>query len=519
MDLRSNFEINLHNDLIIKSSDQLTEGLFRWPSSVQIAKDRASLFQNFQNKIKNDNSFEDCVKENLIKVSISQEKLGPLLRPSSETEKESYSQVCFTGSPWSLLNAIPLALTILSFYKSWIVPSMSIMFPLISFILPFIMLKAFFNIPITINEYMSLMGRIWNGQGLPKTPEELRNPPPVSTDAASRLKQIIQNGWTLFTLGQSLWQPLQQAKHFRKIDKECAEMGGAIIELREAAIKLAGVCEGFIPRWFSKWIERCPASPRQAFAFLIENPFWLRHTLRVLGRLDILFTLASRSDVAPCEFVKGCAPVLMLKDFGDPSIPMDSRVTSSICLGKKKANHHVIVTGPNKGGKSSFMRGVLTNVRLAHTFGCCFAAKAQMSYFGWIADGLRLDDLPGKESMFEREVGFAAGVLKKAEGSEGGKGQAPGLVLYDELFHSTNPPDATRASNLFCSRLWKTQSCLSIISTHVYSLAREAPSSVKRLCLASWKDEKGKYTFSYTVKKGICEVSSVDLLLKQFNML
>jgi DNA mismatch repair ATPase MutS len=169
------------------------------------------------------------------------------------------------------------------------------------------------------------------------------------------------------------------------------------------------------------------------------------------------------------------------------------------------------------------MRGVLLNVRLAHTFGCCFAGKAQMSYFSWIADGLRLDDLPGKESMFEREVGFASGVLKKADAEPVGEGKAStkgfGLVLYDELFHSTNPPDATRTSNLFCSRLWKSSSCLSIVSTHVYSLAREAPPSVKRLCLASWKDEKGKYTFSYTVKKGICEVSSVDLLLKQFGLL
>jgi hypothetical protein len=49
-------------------------------------------------------------------------------------------------------------------------------------------------------------------------------------------------------------------------------------------------------------------------------------------------------------------------------------------------------------------------------------------------------------------------------------------------------------------------------------LAEQAPEQVQKLCLASWKKEN-KYKFSYKVQKGICEVSSVDLLLKQFGLL
>jgi len=57
---------------------------------------------------------------------------------------------------------------------------------------------------------------------------------------------------------------------------------------------------------------------------------------------------------------------------------------------------------------------------------------------------------------------------------------------------------------------------LSLVSTHVYCLAHEAPESVKKICLASWKLPNGKYRFSYQAQKGICEVSSVDVLLKQY---
>ena len=136
-----------------------------------------------------------------------------------------------------------------------------------------------------------------------------------------------------------------------------------------------------------------------------------------------------------------------------------------------------------------------------------------MTHFDWIADGLRLVDTPGEQSMFEKEVAFTSGILQKIKATP----LAKGLVLYDEIFHSTNPPDATRASQLFCSELWKHRNCLSLISTHVYSLAREAPpTSVKQLCLGTWVNAKGEYSFSYKLHRGVCTISSVDLLLKQF---
>jgi len=112
--------------------------------------------------------------------------------------------------------------------------------------------------------------------------------------------------------------------------------------------------------------------------------------------------------------------------------------------------------------------------------------------------------------MFEREVSFSAGIVHK----KGGRG----LILYDEIFHSTNPPDAIRASDIFCKSLWSKTNCLSIVSTHVYSLARAAPDCVKKVCLAAWNTD-GKFDFSYTAQKGICEVSSVDLVLGQYRLL
>ena len=507
-------EDTLIKTLAIKNpftQEQVYEGIAKWPKTLQTCLKRSQTFNSLQLTL---NSSSQAVKENsaltLETISEAAATLEPLLRTSTDVEKEGYDQVCFQGSPWSAINSIPFALVILSIFKSYIVPAFSILLPLLSWILPYILLKVIYNIPITFTEYMKILWRMWNGQAMPANPADLLNPPPAApVDAVTRLKQLAQNGWTIFTLGQALWQPIQQARHYMRLEKDCLALGAAIITVKESASFLINKWGMWMPTWFPSWISNCPDDKRQAFAFVLDTPFWLRHTFRALGRFEVLYMLAGRTDVVPVQFVNSATPALMLKDFGDPSIPVERRVTSSLRLGCGKESHSIL-TGPNRGGKSSFMRGVLLNTLIGHSFGAAFAAKAQMSYISWIANGLSLNDTPGTVSMFEREVSFAASLLNKGSGS--------GLVLYDELFHSTNPPDAIRTSELFCDSFWKKTNCVSVVSTHVYALARSAPPNVKKLCVAAWVYDNN-VKFSYAVQKGVCEVSSVDLLLKQHGIL
>jgi hypothetical protein len=510
------------------SKEQIAEGMKKWPglwpkqgpqAQMETCTRRAATFQALQFHLLANPAEHQAALADIQTLETYVTDLAPLLRPPTDVENESYGQVCFKGTPWATLNTIPFALIALSFYKSFIVPGFSILLPVISLILPFILLRLSYNIPITFEEYGTILWKMWNGQRMPSTPEEIMNPlvmqqqPPM--DAVSQLKHMAQNAWTIFAVGQTIWHPIQQARHFMTLDADCMKLGELLIRVKGVGLRLFGAWKRWIPAWLGGWLEACPDDPRQAFAFATDTPFWILHTFRCLGRFEVLLRLAGKEDVIAAEFVGGDKPVLMLKDFGDPSIPLGERVVSSVRLGGPSAaaaKSHKILTGPNRGGKSSFLRGVLMNVVLAHSFGAAFAARAQMTPFTWVADGMRLDDTPGKQSMFEREVAFGSAVLAKKGGM--------GLVLYDELFHSTNPPDAKRTSELFCDRLWKKENCISIVSTHVYSLARSAPAdTVDQLCVAAWEKSKGRFKFSYKVQKGVCEVSSVDLLLKQYGLL
>jgi hypothetical protein len=477
--------------------EQLQEGFQKWPKHIDQALERAALFKSLKEKV----YVEKSELETFQTYEKNLQDLEPLLRKSTDVEKESYSQVIFQGNPWSSLNSIPFALFFLSIYKSYIVPGVSVLLPILTLLLPYLLLKMFYNIPIEFNQYMSILWRLWNGKSI--VPEGLGvNGETEKLDPMILLKQIVSNVGGLFTIGQSIWQPIQQARHFQKLDKECTAFGNSILGIKEIGKTLLKRWKIYLPKWFGAWIDLCPSTNRQAFAFTQEYEYWLHHTKRAIERFQVLYTLARRPDVMPVEFVKSTKPILYLEEFGDPNIPYEQRILSSI-----KCKGHTIVTGPNRGGKSSFLRGILLNIKFAHCYGAVYAKRGQMSYFSWIADGLRLGDTPGKRSMFEREVEFATHVLEKKGGT--------GILIYDELFHSTNPPDAERTSRLFCEELWKKENCISLLSTHVYGLAEDSPDTIQKVCLASWKDKNNEYLFSYGIQKGICRVSSVDLVLQE----
>jgi DNA mismatch repair ATPase MutS len=126
-----------------------------------------------------------------------------------------------------------------------------------------------------------------------------------------------------------------------------------------------------------------------------------------------------------------------------------------------------------------------------------------------------LEDRPGAQSLFEREVNVAGEILKRER-----LGNTRGWVIIDELFHTTNPPDAATASQVFLQQIWLSERISSLVSTHLFSHAENAPGHVQRLCVDSEKDENSnEIQYKYTVIEGINTMSSVQEILLESNVL
>jgi DNA mismatch repair ATPase MutS len=191
----------------------------------------------------------------------------------------------------------------------------------------------------------------------------------------------------------------------------------------------------------------------------------------------------------------------------DCLLEKEKRVPFTLIMGPTE--HHAICTGPNRGGKSTFLRSTLTNLTLAHLWGVAFASKCILTPVEWLISSLRLEDRPGQASLFEREVSVAGDIVQRIR-----EGKTRGWVIIDELFHTTNPPDAATASQIFLQQLWASNLTTSIVSTHLFSHAEDAPVNVQRLCVDSLLDEStDQITYKYQVVQGINRMSSVRELL------
>lgn len=424
-------------------------------------------------------------------------QLDPLVKPASALEQETYSELLFLSDCSKPLNFVPFLLSIWSIVRIYILPGLSLLLPLLVIVLPYLIIRFMMNIPMNYNTYWDILYKILKGQMPSLAVPEAQGPEPAA-QPADLFKILGKMAWIGSTLFQSLAQPYWNYKHLKKVNSIICEKGQIVQELSDlydqiaAKVGLIGI-ETFKNPLATK-------TPAETLASTLTDPIPTRHCLRLLGHLEVLLALASAPGICPVRWQPG-SQILEIQDCFDFHVDTTKQKKFNINLSKR---HHALLTGPNRGGKSTVLRAVLSSVKLGHTFGCAFGSDCKIAYLDNLFTCLKPDDLPGSKSRFEREVEFTAGTLRP-------RGNA--LVLIDELYHSTNPADAKEACKFYLRRLWHQANTMSIISTHIFELVEEAESDVQRLCCPARDLGEGKVEFLYGLEEGICKVSSVHELL------
>ena len=98
----------------------------------------------------------------------------------------------------------------------------------------------------------------------------------------------------------------------------------------------------------------------------------------------------------------------------------------------------MVITGPNAGGKSTFIKSITINVLLSQTLGISAASNFKITPFSLINTYLNIPDVKGKESLFEAEMHRARDHIKMLDKLD--KHQFS-FVIMDEIFSSTNPEE------------------------------------------------------------------------------
>jgi hypothetical protein len=480
--------------------DAIQSKLQTWSSNTHTLVEARNRFQRVQTTIQKDDEFAKECDAIFKDVSEMERKLIPLTVANSKLEKESYNELLFVSPFTRPFNFVPYLLTLWSFLRVYLLPGLSFLFPLLTLIAPYFILTYMFHIPITFKNYTQLLHSMISGniQSVIQPSAQGFAEKPIEPIALAK-----QGGIIMMTVFQGIVQPYWTYKHLRSIDTIIHENGSLLTRFREQYIRLEQLLEKkgitFYP---------CPSplleNERTAMARMLTDSFPFKLALKYIGSFEALYRLALKSEIKAVRWVRSATPVLRLTDAFDYQVPLTHRKTISASF-DSHAGRHALLTGPNKGGKSTALRAMAMSTLLAHTYGCAFG-QFTLTPFAQQFVCLKPDDLPGEKSRFEREIEFTAGTLTSKQ---------PVLILIDELYHSTNPPDALRSCEIYSEQLWKRRNIISVISTHLFDWVDRAPESIQRLCCPATKDTNtGAITFSYRLSTGICKVSSVDSLLK-----
>lgn len=436
-------------------------------------------------------------EEQIEQVFATVKELEPSLHiffEKTDVEKDSYEQLLFSGwKSLQVLNTIPFVLLCLSFYKQFLVPILAVLTPIFMFVMPYFFLRFVYHVPIQPSQYFHILSNMLGLQNL-----DIKNP-----------RTILQGSLTLFSLGQSIYQPIQNSIHLRTIHEDMIKKAQAAQKLVYCVDTLFKLFPSNTPLSYSLQ-DIQDQDIHQLFGTFWDSSYRLRLALNTLGDCEVIYRLAKAEFLKPVTFVSGTQPFLEISQGVDPFL--ETAIPFHLALSGKQ--HHAILTGPNRGGKSSVLRTTLLHIVIAQTFG--FApGHLRLRPFDWVATGLKLEDRPGTSSMFESEVDFSIQILQRAKENP----TQIGFIVFDELFHSTNPPDGARTADIFLQKLWQTPNTASFISTHVFDLAKKAHPNIQKLCVPAHKGKNGELAFTYSLQKGVCEVSSVDLILKEKGLL
>ena len=223
----------------------------------------------------------------------------------------------------------------------------------------------------------------------------------------------------------------------------------------------------------------------------------LRNAGRAVARIDLACSVASRAIASRwCKPEFGSLPMLRVEQGRHPVLEaIVEEFTPNDCTLDSR-NTMAVITGPNMGGKSTFMRQNALIVLMAH---CGFFVPAQRCVLG-VFDRLftrvgASDDLAGGRSTFMVEMTEAAAILHHASERS--------LVVMDEIGRGTSTYDGLALAQAIAERLAAGNRSLTLFATHYFELTRLAAqqAGVVNLHLSAI-EHRGTIRFLHQVREG-----------------
>ncbi|MFI5333273.1 MAG: hypothetical protein ACHQVS_04195 [Candidatus Babeliales bacterium] len=253
---------------------------------------------------------------------------------------------------------------------------------------------------------------------------------------------------------------------------------------------------------------------------LYQQEKHLAHVFACIAEMDAYHAIATKivesqnSNNRFCFaiFVDAKKPRVITNDFWN--VLVKNAVTSNLT-----EDRHIILTGPNAGGKTTTIRALLQNIVLGQSFGVAAAQHFEFTMFDVIHSYLNIsDDLINGLSLFASEVKRAQDILQKMKSLEQ---KTKFFFALDELFTGTVAEDGEACAYNFVKKIAEFDGVQFVYATHFNKLKELGNDSA--LCVnykvdAPTKNAEGKLVYPYTLSQGANEARVALDLAREANL-
>jgi DNA mismatch repair protein MutS len=440
-----------------------------------------------------------------------------------------------------VLNSNERALLITNIYKIIVAPIITILTPLLSVIIPLIVLfyfqrKTGINVPIkdTLSMYFRSLFSSDSMKFIFQSPSK------------AMLASLLTKGVYLFMYIQNIYYSLQSSFNTSKIINIIHDKLNKITEYIHISKKIESICSeadikslacfldttrvneniSFYETYFNFPVfQKNPGlftdkgKILYTFKNFIKNKDDITRVFNYTGIIDSLLSIehviANSSVENPytfTKFIKNSTPYLITKDIWHPYLNSSSTVKNDIEL-----KNNILITGPNAAGKSTFIKSVILNIILSQTLGISSSSNFEMTPFKMIETYLHIPDSKGASSLFEAEMFRSKEYIEKIKTLD--KDDFSFIVL-DEIFSSTNFVEGLSGAYSILKKISSFENTLSITTTHYTDLEvleKDTSGKVVNYKFEIDYDENKEIIFNYKIKRGVSRQYIALELLKKNN--
>jgi DNA mismatch repair protein MutS len=208
-------------------------------------------------------------------------------------------------------------------------------------------------------------------------------------------------------------------------------------------------------------------------------------------------------------------PQVTAENIWNPFVGAEKSVTNSIQLGQTLPLN-VILSGPNAGGKSTFLKGLTLDILLAQTIGIVPASSFSFTPFAKITTYMNIaDDTAGGNSLFKSEVLRAQELMDTIEKLDK---SSFAFSIMDEMFSGTSPKEGEAATYAVAEDLGSHPNSILLLASH-FPKIKELETTTKNFKNYQVRvvyNEDGTFSYPYKLTEGAADqIVAIDILKDQ----